>query len=226
MLCCRQTPTFSRDWLESSLTEAPSIMTSPEVGGKRPMIMPIMVDLPAPFSPSKPKMDPLHKLNDTPHKACLPSAYFLCKFCTDNVTSPCVSGKSTVSGWMLHIGFVSLSAVRTCLPSRGMQDARGKYQGCGKPKVPGETFSMYQASTWYIMASTTSIAHTSRKLSPSTGVLPPTCCGGGRAKFDHCKPGPWASHLSTTWKPMFIAVVENKQNMFLACQGSCSSILS
>ena len=47
----------------------PPTKTSPAEGGMNPVIMRIVVDLPAPFGPRKPRTSPISTLNDTPFTA-------------------------------------------------------------------------------------------------------------------------------------------------------------
>src|SRR5690554_6949863 len=47
----------------------PQIVAVPDVGGRKPVIIRIVVDLPAPFGPRKPSTSPLSTANDTPRTA-------------------------------------------------------------------------------------------------------------------------------------------------------------
>src|SRR5215467_6427270 len=50
-------------------TSRPHTDTSPEVGGMKPVIMRMVVDLPAPFGPRKPSTSPLPTSKETPSTA-------------------------------------------------------------------------------------------------------------------------------------------------------------
>src|SRR5688572_17620876 len=52
-----------------SATSCPPIVTRPAVGGMKPVIMRIVVDLPAPFGPRNPSTSPRSTLNETPSTA-------------------------------------------------------------------------------------------------------------------------------------------------------------
>ena len=49
-----------------SITSKPSTLAEPEVGGMRPISIRIVVVLPAPFGPRKPKISPRSTVKDTP----------------------------------------------------------------------------------------------------------------------------------------------------------------
>src|SRR5499427_4287542 len=53
----------------SSCTSSPHTDTPPEVGGMKPVIMRMVVDLPAPFGPRKPSTTPLATSKETPSTA-------------------------------------------------------------------------------------------------------------------------------------------------------------
>src|SRR5262245_45261154 len=53
----------------SSCTSSPHTDTRPEVGGMKPVIMRMVVDLPAPFGPRKPSTSPFPTSNETPSTA-------------------------------------------------------------------------------------------------------------------------------------------------------------
>src|SRR5687767_12758392 len=52
-----------------SATSKPPMLTRPEVGGMKPVIMRMVVDLPAPFGPRKPSTSPRSTLKEMPSTA-------------------------------------------------------------------------------------------------------------------------------------------------------------
>src|SRR3979411_2153996 len=52
-----------------SATSCPPTLTLPEVAGMKPVIMRMVVDLPAPFGPRKPSTSPRATLNEMPSTA-------------------------------------------------------------------------------------------------------------------------------------------------------------
>src|SRR5438874_13362854 len=59
----------------------PPTVTSPAEGGMKPVIIRMVVDLPAPFGPRKPRTSPLFTVNDTPFTATFAPNVF-CRFLT------------------------------------------------------------------------------------------------------------------------------------------------
>ena len=55
----------------------PPMVTSPSVGGMKPVIMRMVVVLPAPFGPRKPSTSPFSTVNETPFTATFgPKVFF------------------------------------------------------------------------------------------------------------------------------------------------------
>src|ERR1041384_4712063 len=60
-----------------STTSKPPTLTVPEEGGINPVIMRMVVDLPAPFGPRKPSTSPRSTENEMPSTACfVPNNFF------------------------------------------------------------------------------------------------------------------------------------------------------
>ena len=100
-ISCGTTPSTRRTALESLRTEWPSTSTSPASGASKHEIMEMVVVLPAPFGPSRPKIEPRTIENDTPSTAVMspnrftsPSAVTMAGAGSD-VTAPGRLGRTT-----------------------------------------------------------------------------------------------------------------------------------
>ena len=71
---CGMTPMAARDWRGFTSWSKPQISTRPAVLLTNPARMLISVDLPAPFGPSRPKIDPRGTTRSTPFSASLAGA--------------------------------------------------------------------------------------------------------------------------------------------------------
>ena len=68
------TPIAARDWRGFTSWSKPQISTFPAVLFTSPARMLIRVDLPAPFGPSRPKIDPAGIVRSMPFSACFSGA--------------------------------------------------------------------------------------------------------------------------------------------------------
>ena len=67
---CGMTPMAARDWRGFTSWSKPQIVTLPAVLRTRPARMLMVVDLPAPFGPSRPKIEPAGIDRSSPFSAC------------------------------------------------------------------------------------------------------------------------------------------------------------
>ena len=63
------TPSSRRAGIGERCTSWPSTLTLPPLGASRPLMQPIVVDLPAPLGPSRPKTSPAWAEKETPSTA-------------------------------------------------------------------------------------------------------------------------------------------------------------
>src|ERR1051325_660095 len=98
-------------------TSNPPTLTRPSVGGMNPVIMRIVVDLPAPFGPRKPRTSPRSTENEIPSTARL-APKFLTKLSTLIISHSAVNARNNIAA----------EKMQTCFFPKPLYEPRQTYE--------------------------------------------------------------------------------------------------